>query len=62
MINIRYTDRAAVEGHKYIDVAVSGYHTVVLLPDEYRMDKLQNALDYAYKMLCGSLLHGNGDC
>ena len=54
MMNIRYTDKVAVKGHKYIDVAVSGYHTAVLLPDEYGMDKLQNALDYAYKMLCGS--------
>lgn len=54
MINLRYTDKVAVEGHKYIDITVSGYRTVVLLPDEYDMGKLQKALDYAYKMLCGS--------
>lgn len=54
MMNIRYNDRVAVEGHTYIDVAVSGYHTAVLLPDDYDMSRLHDALDYAYKMLCGS--------
>lgn len=53
-MNVRYTDKIAVDGHKYIDVFISGYKTCILLPEKYTQEKLYKAMDCTYKMLCDS--------